>query len=55
MFVNFISVLAVCLCAGSMLHIRDEIEDRITELSMIECKLIKNMEDEEYEIEDNNY
>lgn len=53
-FVNVISVVAICLCAGSMLSIRDEIVDRITELSMIECRIIKEMGDDVYEIEDND-
>lgn len=50
-FVNVISAVAICLCAGSMLSIRDEIVDRITELSMIECRIIKEMGDDDYEIE----
>lgn len=52
-FINVISSLAMCLCAGAMLSIREEIRDRIDELSMIECKVIRHLpEDEEDDIYD---
>lgn len=45
-FINFISSLAMCLCAGAMLSIREEIRDRIDELSMIECQVIRHLPEE---------
>lgn len=48
LLINIISTLAVCLCAGAMLAIREEINDRIDELSMIECKIVKQLPDAEF-------
>lgn len=45
-FINVISSLAMCLCAGAMLNIREEIKDRIDELSMIECQVIRHLPEE---------
>lgn len=45
-FINVISSLAMCLCAGAMLNIREEIKDRIDELSMIECQVIRYLPEE---------
>lgn len=42
-FINVISSLAICLCAGAMLNMREEIKDRIDELSMIECQVIRHL------------
>ena len=48
-FINVISSLAMCLCAGAMLSMREEIRDRIDELSMIECQIVRLLPDNEKE------
>lgn len=48
-FINVISSLAMCLCAGALLNMREEIRDRIDELSMIECQIVRLLPDNEKE------
>lgn len=45
LIINIFLLLSIVLIAGHIDHIRDEIEDRIDELSMIECKLVKMLDD----------
>lgn len=45
LMINIITTLGVCFCAGAMLSIKDDIDDRIVELSMIETHIVSMLPD----------
>lgn len=43
--INIVTLFTVIFLVGHIEHKNDEIQDRIDELSMIECKLTKMLDD----------
>lgn len=40
-----ISLISVCMIAGSLYHLIDVIEEKIDDMSMLECKIAKDLPD----------
>ena len=38
-------VISVCMIAGSLYHLIDVIEEKIDDMSMLECKIAKDLPD----------
>lgn len=45
--VCIVSCLAVCTIAGSLWHLIDMIEEKIDDMSMLECKIAEHLPDAE--------
>lgn len=40
-----VSLISVCMIAGSLYHLIDVIEEKIDDMSMLECKIAKDLPD----------
>lgn len=40
-----VSLISVCMIAGSLYHLIDVIEEKIDDMSMLECKIAKDLSD----------
>lgn len=40
-----VSLISVCMIAGSLYHLIDVIEEKIDDMSMLECKIAQNLPD----------
>lgn len=40
-----VSLISVCMIAGSLYHLIDVIEEKIDDMSMLECKITQNLPD----------
>lgn len=40
-----VSLVSVCMIAGSLYHLIDVIEEKIDDMSMLECKIAKDLPD----------
>ena len=40
-----VSLISVCMIAGSLYHLIDVIEEKIDDMSMLECKSAQNLPD----------
>ena len=40
-----VSLVSVCMIAGSLYHLIDVIEEKIDDMSMLECKIAQNLPD----------
>lgn len=38
-----VSLISVCMIAGSLFHLIDVIEEKIDDMSMLECKIAKDL------------
>lgn len=38
-----VSLISVCMIAGSLYHLIDVIEEKIDDMSMLECKIAKDL------------
>lgn len=47
LLINIITTLSVCFVAGAMYKIKDDIDDRLDELSMIETHIVALLPDDE--------
>lgn len=45
LFVAITSLIAVCMIAGSLYHLVDVIEEKIDDMSMLECRIAKLLPD----------
>ena len=52
LLINIITTLSVCFVAGAMYKIKDDIDDRLDELSMIETHIVSLLPDEDKKIEE---
>lgn len=43
--VCIISLISVCMIAGSLYHLIDVIEEKIDDMSMLECKIAQDLPD----------
>lgn len=43
--ISVISLISVCMIAGSLYHLVDVIEEKIDDMSMLECKIAKDLPD----------
>lgn len=40
-----VSLISVCMIAGSLYHLIDVIEEKIDDMSMLECKIARDLPD----------
>lgn len=52
LFINIVTTLSVCFVAGAIFKLKDDIDDRLDELSMIETQIVSLIPDEEIKPEE---
>lgn len=52
LFINIVTTLSVCFVAGAIFKLKDDIDDRLDELSMIETQIVSLIPDEVMEPEE---